>query len=102
MLLHLQEQKMALAVQCYDLVDTHVQNLARNLDGLREELEVTTLSRLAATTQRRVCARRMVQQQRGPPCLPRQSILPSQCTDGRGPHGILYGNGSKARGSCIA
>ena len=42
MLLHFQEQKMALAVQCYDLVDTHVQNLARNLDGLREELEVTS------------------------------------------------------------
>ena len=40
MLLHFQEQKMALAVQCYDLVDTHVQNLGRNMDGLREELEV--------------------------------------------------------------
>ena len=44
MLLHFQEQKMALAVQCYDLVDTHVQNLGRNMDGLREELEVSRVA----------------------------------------------------------
>lgn len=48
MLLHFQEQKMALAVQCYDLVDTHLGDLTRNMEGLQEEIEVRSRSSGAA------------------------------------------------------
>lgn len=39
-LLHFQEQKMALAGQCYDLVQAHLGDLSRNMEGLQEEIEV--------------------------------------------------------------
>lgn len=42
MLLHFQEQKMALALQCYDLVDIHLKALSAKVEHLQEEFEVPT------------------------------------------------------------
>ena len=44
LLLQFQDQKMALAVQCYDLVDAHVGDLNKNMELLRDELEVWALA----------------------------------------------------------